>query len=88
MQFLNLISIPQLRKDQPRDCEFILSEKDLIFISKSMAKKKSPENGGHTKEFLVVFWEDFKTPLISSFRSAFNKGELNNSQKQAVIKLT
>ena len=88
MQFLNLISIPQLRKDQSRDCEFILSEEDLIFISKSMTKKKSPENGGLTKEFLVVFWEDFKTPLISSFRSAFNKGELNNSQKQAVIKLT
>ena len=34
-----------------------------------------------------VFWEDLKTPRISSFKSAFVKGELSNSQKQAVIKL-
>ena len=53
-----------------------------------MTRKKSPEKNALIKEFLAVFWEDFKTPLISSFRSAFNKGELNNFQKQAVIKLT
>ena len=29
MPFLNLVSIPQLTKDQSRDREFILSEKDL-----------------------------------------------------------
>ena len=34
-----------------------------------------------------VFWEDLKTPRISSYKSAFVKGELGNSQKQAVIKL-
>ena len=28
MQFLNLISIPQLTKDQSIDCQFILSEKE------------------------------------------------------------
>ena len=29
MQFLNLVSIPQLTEDHSKDCEFILSEKDL-----------------------------------------------------------
>ena len=52
-----------------------------------MPNNKSPYNDGLTKEFYKVFWEDFKTPLISNFKSAFDKGELGNSQKQAVIKL-
>ena len=87
MIFLNLVSIPQLTEDQSKDCEFILSEKDLLLVLKSMPNNKSPGNDGLTKEFYEVFWEDLKTPLISSFKSAFDKGELSNSQKQAVIKL-
>ena len=86
MQFLNLVSIPQLTEDQSKDCEFILFEKDLLVL-KSMLNDKSPSNDGLTKEFYEVFWDDLKTPLISSFKSAFFKGELSNSQKQAVIKL-
>ena len=53
-----------------------------------MPNNKSPGNDGLSKEFYEVFWEDLKTPLISSFKSLFDKGELSNSQKQAVIKLT
>ena len=86
-EFLNLVSIPQLTEDQSKDCEFILSEKDLLLVLKSMQNNKSPGNDGFTKEFYEVFWDDLKTPLISSFKSAFAKGELSNSQKQAVIKL-
>ena len=51
MQFLNLVSIPQLTDDQSRDCEFILSEKDLLLVLKSMPNNKSPGNYGLTKEF-------------------------------------
>ena len=51
MQFLNLVSIPQLTEDQSRDCEFILSEKDLLLVLKSMPNNKSPGNYGLTKEF-------------------------------------
>ena len=64
-----------------------MSEKDLLLVLNSMPNNKSPGNDGLTKEFYEVFWEDLKTPLISSFKSAFDKDELNNSQKQAVIKL-
>ena len=53
-----------------------------------MPNNKSPGNDGLTKDFYEVFWEDLKSPLISSFKSAFDKGELSNSQKQVVIKLT
>ena len=77
MQFLNLVSIPQLTED----CEFILSEKDLLLVLNSMPNNKSPGNDGLTKELYEVFWEDLKTPLISSFKSAFDKGKLSNFQK-------
>ena len=53
-----------------------------------MPNNKSPGNDGLTKEFYEVFWEDLKTPLISSFKSAFDRGKFSNSQKQAVTKLT
>ena len=87
MQFLNLVSIPQLTEDQSKDCEFILSEEDLLLVLKSMPNNKSPSNDSFTEKFYEVFWDDLKTPLISIFKSAFVKGELSNSQKQAVIKL-
>ena len=87
MQFLNLVSIPQLAEDQSKDCKFILSEKDVLLVVKSMPNNKFRGNDGLTKEFYEVLWDDLKTPLISSFKSPFVKGELSNSQKQAVIKL-
>ena len=52
-----------------------------------MPNNKSLGNDGLSKEFYEVFLEDLKTPLILSFKLAFDKGELSNSQKQAVIKL-
>ena len=52
IQFLNLVSIPQLTEDQSRDCKFILSEKDLLLALKSMPNNKSPVNDGLTKRFL------------------------------------
>ena len=87
MQFLNLVSIPQLKDDQSKDFEFILSEKDLLLVLKSMPNNKSPGSDGLTKEFYEVSWEDLKASFISRFKLAFDKGELSNSQKQVVIKL-
>ena len=51
MQFSNLVSIPQLTEDQSRDCESILSEKDLVLVLKSMLNNKLPGNDGLTKVF-------------------------------------
>ena len=55
MQFLNLVSIPQLTGDQSKDCEFILSEKDLLLDLNSMRNSKSLSNDGLTEEFCEVF---------------------------------
>ena len=54
MQFLNLVSVPQLTEDQPKDCEFILPEKDLLVLN-SVPNNKSPGNNSLTKEFHEVF---------------------------------
>ena len=52
-----------------------------------MPNNTLPGNEGLTKEFYEIFLEDLKTPLISSFKSVFDKGELRVSQKPVVIKL-
>ena len=64
MQFLNLVSIAQLTEDQSRDCEVILSEKDLLLVLTSIPNNKSPGNDDLTKEFSEGFWEDLKKPLL------------------------
>ena len=52
-----------------------------------MPNNTSSGNEGLTKEFYEISLEDLKTSLISSFKSAFDKGELRISQKPVVIKL-
>ena len=88
VQILKLVSISQVKEDQSRGCKFISSVKDLLVVLKSIPNNKSPGNDGLTKKFYEVFLEDIKTPLTSTFKSAFDKDELTNSQKQVVIKLT
>lgn len=46
-----------------------------------------PGNNGQANGFYETFWEDNKISLISSFKSAFDKGKLSYSQRQTVIKL-
>ena len=87
VQFLNLISIPKFIENPSADCEFLMSETDLTPVLKSMPYNKSPGKDDLGKELCDVFWEDLRTPIISNFKSAFNKGELSHSQKQAVIRL-
>ena len=49
MQFLNLVSISQLTEDQYTEGEFILSEKDLVLVLKSMPNNKSFGNDSLAK---------------------------------------
>ena len=46
-----------------------------------------PDNDSLTRELYKFFLEDLKTPLISNFKSAIDKGELSSSHKQMLIKL-
>ena len=85
--YLSDCPIPQLSEEQTLQCEENFSEKEFYQALINMPNNKSPGNDGLTKEFYETFWEELKTPLISSFECAFIKDELSSSQKQAVIKL-
>ena len=52
-----------------------------------MPNNISARNDHLTKEFYEIFWEDLKTPSISSFKLGSSKDKLNNFQEQAVIRV-
>ena len=84
MQFLNFVSVPQITEDQSKDCEFILSEKDLLLVLNSMPNNKSPGNDGLTKAFYEVFWEDDQFCIYNSW----NREYLNIEHSKAIIDKT
>ena len=51
-----------------------------------MISSKTPGNDGLTSEFYKAFWFELRSLLLLRYKS-FLSGELNISQKQAVIKL-
>ena len=53
----------------------------------SFHKNKSPGNDGLTVEFYIAFWESLGEFLVESLNCSYYRGELSNSQKQAVITL-
>ena len=79
-----MISIPQLTEEQSANCEFLPSDEDFLCALMNMSKDKLPGNNGLTKEFYETFWEDLKTSLISSFKSAFDK----DKHKKSYIRTT
>ena len=52
-----------------------------------MQNNKTPGNYGLTKEFYETFWNEIKHAFLKSLKQAKEKGQLNISQRQAVIKL-
>ena len=48
---------------------------------------KSPGNDGLTVEFYKAFWNVVGDLVVESLNSAYEYGELSNSQKQASITL-
>ena len=63
--------------------------KDELLISlNSTQNNKTPGNDGLTKEFYETFWNEIKHDFLKSLKQAKEKGQLNISQRQAVIKLT
>ena len=52
-----------------------------------MQSDKSPANDGLTKEFYEMFWTELNEISVDSVSEANEKGSLNTSQRQAIIKL-
>ena len=87
VSFLDNISLPVISRDFFNLCENDLTEDELFIFLKSMQNNKTPGNYGLTKEFYETFWNEIKHALLKSLKQAKEKGQLNISQRQAVIKL-
>ena len=53
----------------------------------SFQKNKSPGNDGLSVEFYTAFWDILGELLVDSLNCSYDRGELSNSQKQAIITL-
>ena len=85
--FLRPQVIPKLSEEDALLCEGRLTLKECFKSLQSFQKNKSPGNDGLTVEFYITFWETLGKFLVDSLNCSYDRGELSNSQKQAVITL-
>lgn len=79
---------PKLTEELRSLCEGKLKYKECFDILQTFEKNKTPGNDGLSVEFYLGFWPLIGNLLVASLNAAYEFGELSNSQKQAVIKLT
>ena len=87
LDYLSQVNTPRLSLEKKGLCEGKLSLQECWDVSSSMKNGKSPGNDGLTKEFYTAFFGELGSLLLKTFNYSFVKGELNSSQKQAVITL-
>ena len=85
--FLLSQAIPKLSNEEAMACEGRLTLAECFKNLRSFQSNKSPGNDGLTVEFYNAFWESLGKLLVDSLNCSFDKGELSNSQKQAIITL-
>ena len=87
LDYLSQVNTPRLSLEKKGLCEGKLSLQECWDVLSSMKNGKSPGNDGLTKEFYTAFFGELGSLLLKTFNYSFVKGELNSSQKQAVITL-
>jgi len=86
-EFLNKLGIPKLSAEQKQTCEGKISIQECENVLDSFQTNKSPGNDGIPIEFYKRCWNLISQPFLESVNESFEKGEMSNSQKQAVITL-
>ena len=76
-----------LNLEEQHSCEGQITAEECEDVLKMLGSNKSPGNDGLTYEFYKTFWPIISKHYVDSLNYSFQKGELSNSQKQAVIKL-
>ena len=87
MQYLVDINTPTQTEEKQKPCEGKLTLKEIWNSLASMKNGKTPGNDGLTKEFYLAFFGDLGRLMVTNFNYSFSNGEINTSQKQAVITL-
>ena len=84
--FLRDLNIPNLSENKSKFYEEDLTEKDLYDYLKSMQNDKSPGSDDLTKELYETFWNELKEIFVDSVLETKEKGQLDISQIDAIIK--
>ena len=86
--FLSKLRIPKLSENQKQQCEGKITVQEYEAILKSFQENKSPGNDSIPIEFYEKCWTLISEPFLECINESFEKGEMSNTQKQAVITLT
>ena len=86
-EFLNKLGIPKISAEQKQMCEGKISIQECENALDSFQTNKTPGNDGIPIEFYKRCWNIISQPFLESVNESFEKGEMSNSQKQAVITL-
>ena len=85
--FLNNLEIQKLSDNEKQSCEGNISLEECEIILNSFKENKSPGSDGIPIEFYKRFWNVIKKPFIECVNESFEKGEMSNTQKKAIITL-
>ena len=84
---MSKLSIPKLSAEQKQQCEGKITLQECEAILKRFQENKSPGNDGIPIEFYKKCWSLISEPFLECINESFEKGEMSNTQKQAVITL-
>ena len=82
---LDNIAIPKLSIEKNNFCDVDLTIDECYDTLKTFSANKTPGDDGLSVEFYKQFWCWIGKPTVQCFNTAFTKGELSTSQRQAVI---
>ena len=85
--FLKNPDVPKLSQVDAQVCEGKLTVSECFKSLQLFQKNKSPGNDGLTVEFYRAFWHVLGEFMVDSLNDSYNRGELSNSQKEAIITL-
>ena len=85
--FLKNPDVPKLSQVDAQVCEGKLTVSECFKSLQLFQNNKSPGNDGLTVEFYKAFWHVLGEFMVNSLNDSYDRGELSNSQKEAIITL-
>ena len=87
MIFFEDANLPKLDKPEQDKLEDLLRNEECYNVLKECAKGKCPRSDGLSVEFYLYFWPLLGEEMTRSFNYALDRGQMNITQKQGIIKV-
>ena len=85
--FFEDANLPKLEKSEQDKLEDPLCNEECYNVLKECAKGKCPGSDGLSVEFYLFFWPLLGEEMTQSFNYALDRGQMNITQKQGIIKV-